>query len=108
MNARGKDGLPRSAHLERAATGICPDPKAQAELEHWATTKVPFLMADVWDHYLRLDMRRDWNENGPKRFSWLDIDAYVSTNEVRLGRWHLKTIFALEDAWFAHRAENKE
>jgi len=106
LDARGKDGFPRRVHLEKAAKGFIPDPVAQAELDE--ELPLPDVTADVWIHYRQLDNRRRYSSEGvPLRFYWVDIQAYMTVTGIRLGRWYLKTIFALEDEFFRARAENK-
>lgn len=109
MDARGKDGLPRRVHLESAAEGLVQTADsiaAQAELD--AEIPLPNIMADVWVHFSQLNLRRGYTMEGdPMRFTWGEIKDYMEVTEVRLGRWYLKTIFALEDEFFKVRAENK-
>lgn len=103
---RGKDGISRRFHLEKEAEGLVPNVAALAELE--AEIPLPNITADLWIHYQQLDRRRSHNMEGePLRFSWVDLQAYMEVTGVRLGRWYLKTIFALEDKYFQVRAENK-
>lgn len=106
MDARGDDGIPYRVHLEVEATGLIPNPVAIAELE--SEPFLPMLTADVWGTYQQLAMRRAYNENGPIRFSFENIEAFMRVTEVRLGRWYLKTLFALDDAYFTARAEVKK
>lgn len=107
MNMRGSDGAPLISHIKQDANGLMPNDKATAQLEAYLIQRPPLAALDVWETYVELDARRDWDENGPKRISWVDLSGYQDTNDIRLGRWQLKTIFALEDAWFSIRAENK-
>jgi hypothetical protein len=106
MNTVGKDGASRRVHLEADAGGLVPNPEAIAELEN--EIALPEITADVWDIFKQLDCRRNYNENGPIRFSWQDLLAYQYVNDSRLGRWKLKTVLAIEDAYFVIRAENKK
>lgn len=106
MDTKGKDGVPYRVHLEKNATGIVPDLRALDELEN--EPPLPELTADIWIQFRQIEMRRMYNENGPMRFTWESIDAFMAVTGIRLGRWYLKTLFALDDAFFTVRAENKE
>lgn len=105
MDVVGDDGVAARVHIEKAASGAFPNPEAVAKLE--SEPPFPELAGDVWFAYQQLAIRREWNENGPVRFSWRELQAFFELTGIRLGRWHLRTLFAIEDAFFAARKEAK-
>lgn len=105
MRVRQKDGFPLRVHLEQAAYGVIPDADALMRLA--SAPFLPSLCADLWAYYNELHRRRVYNENGPVRFAWVDIQAFLSVTKLRLAIWEVFTLLTLEDVFFQVQAETK-
>lgn len=106
MNWRDKDGATLRQHLESDAYGLIPNPASLARL--MSEPPLPPGCTDVWAVFLSLHARRPHGEFGPLRLPWSELQAYERVAGVHLGHWQVKAIFALEDAYFAVRAENEK
>lgn len=105
MNWRTQDGNTTRSHLEASASGIAPDKDAVKMLA--SEPPLPFVLADIWQKFLDLHVRRGRDENGPLRFSWLELQAYSDLTGARFDPFTRKVLFAVEDAYFAVVAEHK-
>jgi hypothetical protein len=107
MHSRQEDGFSLRVHLENAANNkLAPDYDAQAKLD--CEPCLPFFTDDLWAKFQDLHIRRDYNEGGPKRFSWQDIQAYETVKGMKLDAWTLRNILMLENLFFIVRSENEK
>lgn len=106
MNTREKDGATAREHLEKAADGFIPNKEAIEKLK--SEPELPHLAVDAWVTFQKLSSRREYNENGPVRFSYENIWHYSQVTGHILNAWMLKTIFALDDTFFIVRFENEK
>lgn len=106
MQRTESDGATVREHLVKAASGIVPDQNAILLLDDHP--ELPSAATDVWAIFMDLHTRRGFDENGPMRFSWFDVYAYMGVTGAKLDPWKLQSIFALESAYFLWRAENKK
>ena len=109
MNYRGKDGVPRRVHLEKAASArFASSGREEARRILASEPALPILCADVWASFLELHIRRARDQDGPLRFSWTELHSYSGQTGVRFDPWQRRVLFAFEDAYFEVLAEHKE
>lgn len=60
---------------------------------------IPSEAVRAWNAFFALSLRRDYDEAGPKRLSFLELKAYLESFKIELEQWELDTILKLDDAF---------